>query len=159
MEKVKQAVVLSAYSAVLSGVLLIVLAAAAWRVRHEAVVWLPVAVLAILIVCALIYMPLGVSVGDNALVVRRPLATLRMPLADIASARLLQPTMGARRICGSGGWLGWWGWYTEGDTGKYFAYYGKASDCFLVTMTDGRRYVLGCRNPRSVLAAIPTATI
>lgn len=67
MEKVKQPVVLSAYSAVLSGVLLIVLAAAAWRVRHEGVVWLPVAALAILIVCALIYMPLGVSVGDASI--------------------------------------------------------------------------------------------
>lgn len=159
MKKVKQAVVLSAYSAVLSGILLIVLGAVAWWARHEAEVWLHVGALTILIVCALIYMPLGVSVDGNALVVRRPLATLRIPLADIASARLFQPTIGARRICGSGGWLGWWGWYTEGDTGKYFAYYGKASDCFLVTMTDGRRYVLGCRNPRSVLAAILRATI
>lgn len=158
MEKVKQAVVLSVYSALLSGVLLIVLGAVAWRVRHEAVVWLPVAALTILIVCALIYMPLGVCVDGKDLVVRRPLATLRLPLADIASARLFQPTMGARRICGSGGWLGWWGWYTEGDTGKYFAYYGKASDCFLVTMTDGRRYVLGCRNPQSILTAILRAT-
>lgn len=63
---------------------------------------------------------------------------------DIAEVKLCQPTMGAIRICGSGGFFGWYGWFREGDIGKYFAYYGKSSDCFLVTLKDGRKYMLGC---------------
>ncbi len=41
--------------------------------------------------------------------------------------KLCAPTMGKKRICGSGGWFGWYGWFSEKDFGKYFAYYGKAS--------------------------------
>ena len=67
-------------------------------------------------------------------------------MTEVASVKLCPPTMGAIRICGSGGFLGYWGWFQERDLGKYFAYYGKASDCFLVTLTDGRKYILGCQN-------------
>ncbi len=50
--------------------------------------------------------------------------------------------------------MGYWGWFSERDLGKYFAYYGKASDCFLVTMKDGRKYMLGCQNPAEMVDAI-----
>ncbi len=62
--------------------------------------------------------------------------------------------MGTRRIAGSGGFMGYWGWFREGDIGKYFAYYGKASDCFLVTLRNGRRYMLGCNDAPEMVAAI-----
>ncbi|WP_300877569.1 PH domain-containing protein [uncultured Duncaniella sp.] len=62
--------------------------------------------------------------------------------------------MAEKRICGSGGFMGYWGWFSERDLGKYFAYYGKASDCFLVTMKDGRKYMLGCQNPAEMVDAI-----
>ncbi|MBE6230681.1 MAG: hypothetical protein E7119_08940 [Bacteroidales bacterium] len=36
--------------------------------------------------------------------------------------------------------------FHEHDSGKYFAYYGRSSDCFLVELKDGRKYLLGCKN-------------
>lgn len=111
-------------------------------------------VLAGLIVPALFYMPLSISVDDKSVKIRRPLLTKRIPISDISDVKLCAPTMGARRICGSGGWLGWYGWFSEGDLGKYFAYYGKASDCFLVILKDGSKYMLGCADAPAMTAAI-----
>ena len=77
-----------------------------------------------------------------------------IPLADIADARLCKPTMAERRLCGSGGFMGHWGRMYERDLGRYFAYYGKASDCFLVTLNDRRKYMLGCKDAPEMVAAI-----
>ena len=66
--------------------------------------------------------------------------------SEIESVRLCPPTMGEKRLFGSGGFLGYWGWFSERDLGRYFAYYGKASDCFLVRMRDGRQYMIGCED-------------
>lgn len=118
----------------------------------------PVVVLAVLIVglmlSTLFYMPLSVSVDDRNLNVSRSLRVKTIPLTDIADVKLCPPTMAARRICGSGGWFGWYGWFRERDLGRYFAYYGKASDCFLVTLKDGRKYMLGCADAPAMVAAI-----
>lgn len=62
--------------------------------------------------------------------------------------------MGEKRIFGSGGFFGWYGWFSEADLGKYFAYYGKASDCFLVTLKNGRKYMLGCADAPAMVAEI-----
>lgn len=59
--------------------------------------------------------------------------------------------MGERRVCGSGGWFGYWGWFHDRELGRYFAYYGKSSDCFLVRLRNGRSYVIGCQNPQTII--------
>lgn len=105
-------------------------------------------------VMALFYAPMSISVDDRSLNVNRPLRVKSIPLADIKSVELCSPTMSERRICGSGGWLGYWGWFREPSIGKYFAYYGKASDCFLVRLKDGRQYLLGCANPAPMVEFI-----
>lgn len=99
-------------------------------------------------------MPLSISLGNESLNINRPLKIKSIPLSDIAETRLCAPTMGAKRICGSGGWFGWYGWFSERDLGKYFAYYGKASDCFLVTLKDGKKYMLGCKDAPEMVNAI-----
>lgn len=112
------------------------------------------AAVAVLLLSALCYMPLSLSLNNESLKIRRPLKTKFIPLSDIADVRLCSPTMGAIRICGSGGWFGWYGWFREKDLGKYFAYYGKASDCFLVTLKDGKKYMLGCKDATDMMNAI-----
>ncbi len=72
-------------------------------------------------------------------------------MQNVASVELFQPTMGAIRICGSGGFMGYWGLFREGDIGRYYAFYGKASDCFLVRMKNGDKYVLGCDQPQKMV--------
>ena len=109
-------------------------------------------VVSILLIISLCYCPLSVEVTNEAIMVNRALSfAKRLPLHEIESVKLCPPTMGAFRICGSGGFLGYWGWFRERDLGKYFAYHGKASDCFLVTMKNGRKYMLGCRNSREMV--------
>lgn len=100
---------------------------------------------------ALFYAPISISADDDGLYINRGMCVKLIPMSDIESIKLCPPTMGERRICGSGGWFGYWGWYSERDLGKYFAYYGKASDCFLVTLTDGSKYMLGCRDPKKIV--------
>ena len=36
----------------------------------------------------------------------------------------------------------------------FFAYYGKAFDCFLVVLKDGRKYLLGCQDAPEMVEAI-----
>ena len=113
-------------------------------------------VVIVLLFClsGLFYAPLAISVDGDALCVERPLRRKVIPLADIADVRLCKPTMAERRLCGSGSFLGHWGRMYERDLGRYFAYYGKASDCFLVTLNDRRKYMLGCKDAPEMVAAI-----
>ena len=100
----------------------------------------------IMLVISLCYMPMSIGADENAIYINRSLKIKAIPMADVVSVKLCPPTMGAIRVCGSGGFLGYWGWFKERDLGKYFAYYGKASDCFLVELSNGHKYMLGCQN-------------
>ena len=112
------------------------------------------AIVIFLSMAALFYAPLGLTLTDTTLEINRSLRIKTLPLKDIEFIKLCPPSMGALRICGSGGYLGYWGWFSERDLGKYFAYYGKASDCFLVTLKDGRKYMLGCKDAPEMVSAI-----
>lgn len=111
-------------------------------------------VIIVLCLSTLFYMPLSISVDNKNLNINRSWRIKSIPIVDIAEVKLCQPTMGAIRICGSGGFFGWYGWFREDDIGKYFAYYGKSSDCFLVTLKDGRKYMLGCTDAPAMVAKI-----
>ncbi len=95
-------------------------------------------------------MPLSISVDNNNLVIKRPIKSKIIPISEINSVSLTPPTMGERRICASGGFFGYWGWFKERELGKYFAYYGKASDCFFVKLSNGRNYMIGCEDPQQI---------
>lgn len=104
----------------------------------------------------LFYAPLSVRLTDTAVEVMCSLRIKTIPLTDIKEVVSFSPTMGARviRLLGSGGFMGYWGWFRERDLGKYFAYHGKASDCFLVVLKDDRKYMLGCKDAPEMVAAI-----
>lgn len=110
--------------------------------------------LLIVLISTLIFSPVSISADDDSVSVNRPLKTKRIPYSEIESVMLCPPTMSERRLCGSGGFFGYWGWFREPSIGKYFAYYGKASDCFLVKLKDGNQYLLGCRNPDEMVKYI-----
>lgn len=145
----KEKVVLSVYSRFITIVITTVTLAAtaylAWRAQ-----WLGTIVVGCifmgLIIPAAIYSPIRVSADNDGITVHRLLRAKYIPYSAIQSVRMSPPTMGAIRACASDGYFGYWGWFSEGDTGRYFAYYGKASDCFLITLTDGRKYLIGCNN-------------
>lgn len=154
----KKKVMLSTYNVFLSVTILAVLCGGLFlQIRHDefnAVACLLFSIILILCGSTLLFSPLSVSLENNCLYVNFALRYKSFPLPDIESVSLCAPTMGAQRICGSGGFFGYYGWFSERDLGKYFAYHGKASDCFLVTLRNGKKYMLGCQDAREMVGAI-----
>lgn len=154
----KKRVELSSYCFVVSALTIALLCGVFVYVLKQADYIWPVIILGMVItvlcLSTLFYMPLSISVDNKNLNINLSWRIKSIPIVDIAEVKLCQPTMGAIRICGSGGFFGWYGWFREGDTGKYFAYYGKSSDCFLVTLKVGRKYMLGCTDAPAMVAKI-----
>lgn len=105
----------------------------------------------ILLGFAMFYAPLSISTNDKEVNINSAFKIHTIPMRRIKSCELFQPTMGALRVCGSGGFMGYWGIFREGDVGRYMAYYGKGSDCFIIHLDNGDKYVLGCKNPREMV--------
>lgn len=117
-------------------------------------IWILGTFIVFLFLSTLFYMPLSVSLDKDNLNIIRPIRVGYISLSEIRDVRLCPPTVGAKTIFGSGGWFGWYGWFSERDTGRYFAYYGKASDCFIVTLENGQKYMLGCKDAAEMVEAI-----
>lgn len=153
----KQKVKLSVYSifiTILSPIVLVALMAFELNRNHEVAAYVAAFGLVVLCVMALFYAPISISVADGCIKIKLPLRKKSIPLSNIKSVELCPPTMSEKRIFASGGWLGYWGKCSEPSIGEYFAYYGKASDCFLVKLKDGRKYMLGCENPSAMVQFI-----
>ena len=99
---------------------------------------------ALIALVGLIYCPLSLSADEEGIMINRSLMRKRIYYKDIVAIEDVTPTMGEKVILGSRGFMGYWGWYSEKSVGRYFAYYGMASQSFLVRLTDGRQYMLGC---------------
>lgn len=152
----KNDVKLSTYSVIVSWLTMIILVVIAVYGYEEGSMpnWLAYSfgfLLIFLFISGCSYMPLSISADDKQLKINRLLRTKRIPLNEIKAIGLCQPTLAERRICGSGGFMGYWGWFSEPSIGKYFAYYGKASDCFYIELRTGRKYMLGCKNPKEIV--------
>lgn len=123
--------------------------------RHETVIFCIMAgCTTVYALCSLLFMPMSVELDDRNLTVNMPLRYRRFPVSEIAAVKRYTPAMGEHRLLGSGGYCGYWGWFSNREIGKYFAYYGQSSDCFLILMRNGRRYMLGCKNPDEMVKAI-----
>ena len=97
-----------------------------------------------------LYGPVSIAANDKNVIIKSLMRRQRLPISKIQSVELFQPTIGSIRIFGSGGYMGYWGVY-RGYIGRYIAYYGKSSDCFLISMKNGGKYVLGCENPEEMI--------
>lgn len=153
----KHRVKISAYSTfvtIIGAVILVAIMIFKLNKDEEILAYFIAGALVMLCAAALFYAPMSISVDDKSLNINRFLRIKTIPCTAIKSVELCPPTMAERRICGSGGWFGYWGWFKEPSIGKYFAYYGKASDCFLVKLRDGRQYLLGCENPTPIVEFI-----
>lgn len=121
---------------------------------NDAAFYTLAAVLAILVFAGLYSAPLSIAADGDYIYIKKPLRTKKIRMDEVQSVEPFQPTMGAIRICGSGGYFGYWGIFREGDIGIYSAAYGRASDCFLVRMKNGDKYVLGCSAPAAMVEFI-----
>ena len=151
-------VVLSDYARVITVVCTVIMCAALWYSYPEKnLFYILAAVVLLALLSTIWYAPAAISADKDAVCVHRLLRKTVIPADEISSVKPLQPTIGAKRICGSGGVMGYWGWFSEKDTGRYFAYYGKASDCFMITLRNGRKYLLGCADSASMTEYINQA--
>lgn len=142
----------SAFSWIITVICLIALVAICFvAYGNDAAFYTLAAVLAILVFAGLYSAPLSIAADGDYIYIKKPLRTTKIRMDQVQSVELFQPTMGAIRICGSGGYFGYWGIFREGDIGRYSAAYGRASDCFLVRMKNGDKYVLGCSDPASMV--------
>ncbi|MDE7160506.1 MAG: PH domain-containing protein [Muribaculaceae bacterium] len=122
---------------------------------HEKPVFITLLILLLaLLIPALFYGAGWIQATPEYVIMGSPLRKRRIPVSEIESITPFQPTMGAIRLCASGGFLGYWGLFREGDIGRYYGYYGRASDCFLLRMKNGDKYVLGCKNPEAMIKYI-----
>lgn len=71
-------------------------------------------ILLTLVTFGLLYAPLSITADEDAVTVRSALRRIRIPIRDIESVELFQPTLGAIRIYASGGYMGYWGMFREG---------------------------------------------
>lgn len=107
-----------------------------------------------LIISGLLYGAAYVKVSPDYILLGSIMKCQKIPIRNVESVEQFQPTMGAIRIFGSGGFMGYWGIFREGDIGRYYAFYGKSSECFLVRMKNGDKYVLGCDHPNAMIEYI-----
>ncbi len=135
-------------TAVLSGALLVACVA---TVKEAAAFFSLLAILLVLYISMLFFGAAYIKADSEYIVMGSLLRSKKILMRNVASVELFQPTMGAIRICGSGGFMGYWGIFKEGDIGRYYAFYGKASDCFLVRMKNGDKYVLSCNQPKQMV--------
>jgi hypothetical protein len=106
---------------------------------------LAIIIIALLAFC-MFYSPLSISVDEKTIKINSPFKIHEIAMQRIVSVERFQPNNGSIRLCGSGGFLGYWGAFRESNVGSYTAYYGKASDCFLLRLDNGKQYVLGCKD-------------
>lgn len=120
-------------------------------VHEEAIFFSLLPIYLILIVCALFFGAAYIKATPDYIIMGSIFRSKRILMRNVESVELFKPTMGAIRIFASGGFMGYWGIFKEGDIGRYYGFYGKASDCFLVRMKNGDKYVLGCKDPETMV--------
>lgn len=151
----KSKVIYSTFSTVLTlildGVLIFACCASA---GEKPLFFILLACLLIMLISALLYAPFAIKADSSSVIMSSLLKSRKIRIRDIESIELFQPTMGAIRVFGSGGYMGYWGIFRESDIGRYQAFYGKASDCFLIHMKNGDKYLLGCANPSAMVGYI-----
>lgn len=151
----KSRVYYSTFSAILTFATFALLAAGLFATYGEPAKFITLAVIiTLLLIFAMFYSPLSISADENEVRINSPLKVHSIPMQRIVGIERFQPTMGSVRLCASGGFMGYWGIFREGDVGQYTAFYGKSSDCFMIRLDNGARYVLGCANPDAMVAHI-----
>lgn len=153
----KSRVELSTFSTILTIAILVLIAIGLVATRSDNGKFITLSVIALtLLIPSMFYCPLNISADDDEVKIKSPFKIHSIPMSSIVQVERFQPTMGSIRVCASGGFLGYWGIFKEGDIGRYMAYYGKSSQCFLITLHNGDKYVLGCKNPDDMIDFIRT---
>lgn len=157
----KKRVDISTWSTILTIVLMsAIIGICIWQFNkngNEVICWILLILMVVLGYLTLFYCPMYVRLTAESLNVETSFRIKSFPLSEIEEVKICPPTMAEKKICGSGGFFGYWGWFSEPTIGKYFAFYGMASQTFLIRLKSGRQYMLGCRDAKEMAEALKKA--
>jgi hypothetical protein len=111
-------------------------------------------IFAALIFAGVYYCPISIETGKDAFIIHRPISDKRIPYSQIASAEQFMQSGSSLQLRGSGGFMGYWGYFQDVSIGSYFGYYGKKSQCFLIKLKSGAKYVISCEDRDVMIVAI-----
>ena len=115
--------------------------------------WVLLCILGFWWLCTLFYAPIGVDVDDDEVRIRRPLKSRHIRMDEIQSVEPYEVSKNASRKSFKSSPVrsfGHWGQYHDDKIGDYFAYYGKPDNTVLLTLKDGRKYVVGGSDARQL---------
>ncbi|MDE6581705.1 MAG: PH domain-containing protein [Duncaniella sp.] len=116
--------------------------------------WLFAGLLALMVILMLFFSPVSVSVTDGGVILKSLLGSKTIPFDKIVKVKEFIPSATAKSPFGSRDWLGTWGWFKDNRIGRYRAFYGNPDECFLVTLSDGKMFLIGCDDHAAVMDAI-----
>lgn len=107
--------------------------------------WILLGILFLWWIFALCFTPLDVSADDYEVRIRRPFKSRRIKMSEIESAVPYNVANAKGKAFKSMPirTFGKWGQYHDDNIGDYYAYYGKPDNTVLITLKDGRKYVVG----------------
>ncbi len=111
-------------------------------------------IILVLFLSSLWFAPLSISADNRNISIHSSLKVRSISMADVADVELYRPLPGTIRICASGGFMGYWGTFRDSKVGRYTGFWGSDNECFLVTLTNGRKYLLGCKNTEAMVEDI-----
>ncbi len=137
---------------------ILILAWLAWS-RHQRhgdmfFLWLFVGLLTFMLVLTLFLAPVSVSLTGNAIKLRAPLSRKNTPIDKIVKVKEFVPSATIKSTFGSRDWLGTWGWFKDNRIGRYRAFYGNPDECFLVELSDGKIFLIGCVDSKEMMNEI-----
>ena len=115
--------------------------------------WIIVGCLFLWWIFALCFVPLDVYADDDEVRIRRPFKTKRIKLDEISSIEPYQvPKNASKKALRSSPVkaFGSWGQYKDDKAGDYFAYYGKPDSTVLITLKNGKKYVVGASDAQQL---------
>lgn len=99
------------------------------------------------ILCAFMS-PIKIRITSTDIILFKLIGKKRFPYADMKDISLCDLNTSPNiRIMGSGGMMGYSGLFYNKRIGRFTAYVGSIFRTVLITMNNGRQYVVSCLNP------------
>lgn len=112
------------------------------------------AIVLLLYIPCLFFAPMYISADKDDICIHSSFKIRTIPMSEVIKVERYKPLPGTIRICASGGFMGYWGTFRDSVTKNYTGFWGNNADCFLVTLANGKKYLLGCKNPDKMVAYI-----
>lgn len=107
------------------------------------------------IISGLFIAPLYIAVNDDKVRIRKPLASVEIPVRDIVSVQKIHfnEIRDAIRTFGSGGLFGFVGYFKNNGFGRFLMYATETKNLVLIR-TDRKSYIVSCRNPEAIVSKL-----